>query len=82
VAEDRLVSADERIFEFFLNQLRLRRGVRIADFEPRTGLGWEAVAEPVAQLLQQGLYRLEAGRLVPTELGWRFGNEAQALFLP
>jgi len=82
LAEDRLLPAAERIFEFFLNQLRLRRGVRIADFEPRTGLGWEAVADPVEKLLRCGLYRAEADRLVPTELGWRFGNEAQALFLP
>ncbi|MDX1380922.1 MAG: radical SAM family heme chaperone HemW [Xanthomonadales bacterium] len=82
LAEDRALPPGERIFEFFLNQLRLRDGVRITDFEPRTGVGWEAVTEPVQQLLQRGLYRAEADRLVPTELGWRFGNEAQALFLP
>ena len=82
LAEDRVLPPGERIFEFFLNQLRLRHGVRIADFEPRTGLGWDTVAAPVEQLLRRGLYRAEAGRLVPTELGWRFGNEAQALFLP
>jgi oxygen-independent coproporphyrinogen-3 oxidase len=82
LAEDRQLPPEERIFEFFLNQLRLRRGVRIADFEPRTGLVWDSVAGPVDELLRRGLYRTEADRLVPTELGWRFGNEAQILFLP
>jgi len=82
VADDRDLPAPERVFEFFLNQLRLREGVLPADFEPRTGLPWSQVAEPVARLLEKGLYREEGGRLLPTELGWRFGNECQALFLP
>ena len=82
LAEERDLPADERRFEFFLNQLRLREGVRKDQFGPRTGLGWASVAEPVAQLIAKGLYLEEPNRLVPTELGWRFGNECQALFLP
>lgn len=82
LAEDRPLPPEERIFEFFLNQLRLRRGVSRAQFEPRTGLGWDTVAERVERLLREGLYQERDDRLVPTELGWRFGNEAQAVFLP
>ena len=82
LAEDRLLPPEERVFEFFLNQLRLRRGVHKSQFEARTGLDWEVVAQRVAQLLDRGLLSEQQDWLVPTELGWRFGNETQALFLP
>ncbi len=76
------VAAAELAFEFFLNQLRLRDGVRIADFEPRTGLGWSEVEKPVSLACAKGLLEERSGHLLPTELGWRFVNETQALFLP
>jgi oxygen-independent coproporphyrinogen-3 oxidase len=82
VAENRILTAEERVFEFFLNQLRLRRGVSRAHFEARTGLGWERVAERVAEAEERGWLAWEGELLAPTELGWRFGNEVQALFLP
>jgi oxygen-independent coproporphyrinogen-3 oxidase len=82
VAEDRSVPSEERVFEFFLNQLRLRRGVRKALFEARTGLAWAVVADRAAELVARGLAEDQGERLAPTELGWRFSNESQALFLP
>lgn len=81
-AEDRAVPAAERCFEFFLNQLRLRSGVRIAEFTPRTGLDWAAAEPAVNRALARGLLRRQDGRLAPTEIGWRFVNDTQALFLP
>jgi putative oxygen-independent coproporphyrinogen III oxidase len=82
LAEDRVLEPEERVFEFFLNQLRLRCGVRKSQFEPRTGLVWEVVAQRVGQLLDRGLLSEQQDWLVPTELGWRFSNESQAAFLP
>lgn len=82
VAEDRLVPPDERVFEFFLNQFRLRRGVRKSQFEGRTGVAWTSVAPRVDALLLKGLAVDEGDWLTPTELGWRFSNESQAIFLP
>lgn len=82
LAEDRWVTDEERAFEFFLNQLRLRRGVQKSQFEARTGLDWAFVSQRVDELLSRGLAVEEEGRLVPTELGWRFSNESQAIFLP
>lgn len=81
-AEDRVIDAAERTFEFFLNQLRLRDGVRIGDFGPRTGLDWSAAEPAVAAAVERGLLERRDGRLVPTDTGWRFVNETQALFLP
>jgi len=81
-AEKRDVSKSERCFEFFLNQLRLRGGVHVDDFTPRTGLDWSFASENVARAEQRGLLAMQANRLVPTELGWRFINEIQQMFLP
>lgn len=81
-AEDRVVPEQERCFEFFLNQLRLRAGVHIKDFGPRTGLCWSMVSASVSGAQDRGLLKQLGQMLVPTDLGWRFVNETQALFLP
>jgi putative oxygen-independent coproporphyrinogen III oxidase len=82
LAEDNPLQPEERVFEFFLNQLRLRDGVKKEQFEPRTGVGWAEVSERVQLAVEKGLLRDENGVLAPTGLGWRFSNEIQALFLP
>ena len=76
---------EARIFEFFLNQLRLKQGVRVSDFGPRTGLDTD-VAEPmVSSAIERGLLvarESDSGPVWrPTELGWRFVNETQQMFL-
>jgi oxygen-independent coproporphyrinogen-3 oxidase len=82
LADDRILPAAERLFEFFLNQLRLRKGVRKTQFEARTGLPWVEAEPAVRKLIAKGLAVEVQDRLVPTELGWRFSNESQAIFLP
>ncbi len=82
LAEDKNLEPSERVFEFFLNQLRLRGGVRKSQFEPRTGVAWADVSRPVGRAIEKGLLKDENGVLAPTSLGWRFSNEIQALFLP
>jgi oxygen-independent coproporphyrinogen-3 oxidase len=82
LAEKRLLTQDERVFEFFLNQLRLKQGVHIDDFGPRTGLQWKFVETPVQKAIDTGLLEIVEKRLRPTILGWRFVNEVQQMFLP
>jgi len=82
IADDRPIEPADRVFEFFLNQLRLIDGVRKDQFEPRTGVAWDEVSGPVSQAIEKGLLKDENGVLAPTDLGWRFSNEIQALFLP
>ena len=72
----------ELVFEFFLNQLRLKQGVSVGDFSPRTGLPWNAAEARVQKALDKGLLEAVNERLRPTELGWRFVNDIQQLFLP
>ncbi len=82
LAEDRLLEPEERVFEFFLNQLRFREGVRKSQFSARTGVDWNRVSARVEEAVGNGLLLDDDGLLKPTELGWRFNNEIQAIFLP
>jgi oxygen-independent coproporphyrinogen-3 oxidase len=82
VVEDKALSPGERVFEFFLNQLRLRDGVLKSQLQPRTGVAWSEVSGRVQIAVEKGLLRDQDDVLSPTELGWRFNNEIQALFLP
>jgi oxygen-independent coproporphyrinogen-3 oxidase len=80
--EDRLINEEERVFEFFLNQLRLYDGVLKEQFAPRTGVAWGRVSERVENAVNKGLLTDNNAVLKPTALGWRFTNETQAMFLP
>ena len=82
LAEKRFLSHDELVFEFFLNQLRLKQGVHVDDFSARTGLPWRTVGQRVQEAVDKGLLEREGRRLRPTSLGWRFVNDIQQIFLP
>jgi oxygen-independent coproporphyrinogen-3 oxidase len=74
----------ERVFEFCLNALRLREGFSAAAFHAATGLPVQALSPGLERALARGLIEeCEAGAgWRPTDLGQRFLNELQALFLP
>ena len=61
---------------------RLRGGGLKDGGESRAGVGWNGVAEKVGVASEKGLLKEDNKLLSPTELGWRFGNEVQAIFLP
>ena len=82
LAEQRLLNSEELVFEFFLNQLRLKHGVYIDDFSPRTGLCWQVVEARVQQAIEKLWLERCQQRLKPTGLGWRFVNDIQQIFLP
>ncbi|HEY8540519.1 MAG TPA: radical SAM family heme chaperone HemW [Steroidobacteraceae bacterium] len=80
--ERRVVAADELAFEFMLNALRLRSGFSAAQFSARTGLGLDMIREPLERAVAQRLLIQEGDRWWPTERGYLFLNDLQALFLP
>jgi oxygen-independent coproporphyrinogen-3 oxidase len=82
VEETRAVPAADLPFEFCLNALRLNEGFDRAEFESRTGQPWSVVGSTVAAAEARGLLAQAAGgRWGPTELGQRFLNDLQAMFL-
>jgi len=83
VDEVREVTAADLAFEFCLNALRLREGFDSESFESRTGQPWSTIAATVASAEARGLLAAgPEGRWAPTELGARFLNDLQAMFLP
>ncbi len=82
IAENRLIEGSERVFEFFLNRLRLREGLSPAEFSACTGLRWARVEDRVELAVNKGLLEARNERLVHTDTGWRFINDIQAMFLP
>jgi oxygen-independent coproporphyrinogen-3 oxidase len=87
LAGDAVVSADEvkraeLPFEFMLNALRLREGFELQRFMERTGLPLSSIEPALRQALEKGLIERDAARVWPTERGFDFLSDLQALFLP
>jgi putative oxygen-independent coproporphyrinogen III oxidase len=77
------LDADDILFEFMLNALRLSAGFSLACFEERTGLSRDLVRPRLLELRNRGLMREAPGASwQATELGLRFLNDLQAQFLP
>ncbi len=76
------VARKELPFEFMLNSLRLREGFELQQFMDRTGLPLSAIASGLEQGERQGLIERDALRVWPTERGFDFLSDLQALFLP
>jgi len=81
LVEQRKVPADELPFEYMLNVLRLRDGFELMRFEARTGLPRSALDSGLAAAQAKGLLVCQGEHWQPSELGWRFLNDLQALFL-
>lgn len=82
ITQRREITAEERVFEFMLNALRLREGFDEELFASRTGLALDQNLTGFAQASQRGLLENHNGRWRASDLGWRFLNDLQALFLP
>ncbi len=77
-----LAAADQIMFEFMLNALRLRDGFEFELFEQRTRLSRELLIPILAQAEQKKLIESSATGVRHTELGWSFLNDTLCLFLP
>jgi oxygen-independent coproporphyrinogen-3 oxidase len=82
VASEQEVPASDLPFEFMLNALRLREGFDLARFSERTGLPLQRLNAALAQAERQGWIERDATGLRPTERGFDFLSDLQALFLP
>ncbi|HSV81358.1 MAG TPA: radical SAM family heme chaperone HemW [Ramlibacter sp.] len=81
IAQDEEVARADLPFEFMLNALRLREGFALQDFMARTGLPMSAIEKPLREAQAKGLIERDFARVKPTEHGFDFLSELQALFL-
>lgn len=69
-------------FEYMLNALRLREGFALADFMDCTGLPLSSIEAPLREAEARGLIERDGGWVRPSERGFDFLSDLQALFLP
>ncbi|MBP6612002.1 MAG: oxygen-independent coproporphyrinogen III oxidase-like protein [Aquabacterium sp.] len=75
------VPLKSRAFEFMMNALRLKDGFELLRFAERTGLTLASIQQPLAQAEAKGLLARDLVRVWPTEKGFDFLSDLQALFL-
>jgi putative oxygen-independent coproporphyrinogen III oxidase len=81
LAQDEDVARADLPFEYMLNALRLRHGFGLRDFTERTGLAITAIAAGLQEAERKGLIERDFARVRPTERGFDFLSDLQALFL-
>jgi putative oxygen-independent coproporphyrinogen III oxidase len=81
VQEEREIGRDEMGFEFMLNTLRLREGFAPNLYAERTGLALNTIEKQLNAAEAKGLLYRDHAIIRPTELGQRFLNDLQEMFL-
>lgn len=81
IASEFDLSPTDLVFEFMLNATRLRHGFTLQLFQDNTGLPGEVLRNALKPALDKGLVAYDGQKIVPTELGFGFLNDLQALFL-
>ena len=82
VAEERLLTPQDRVLEFMMNALRLTDGVSLTDFHHRTGLATDRLQPALGRAREAGWLTADPDRLAPTPRGLDFLNDLLELFLP
>ena len=79
--ENREIPAKDLPFEFMLNALRLKDGVDTSTFSERTGLPLSVISKGLDEASKKGLLDENPSRLKATEMGIRYLNNLQEMFL-
>jgi oxygen-independent coproporphyrinogen-3 oxidase len=79
--ESRDVSVKDLPFEFMLNTLRLTDGVETKTFSERTGLPLHVISKSLEKASKKGLLDDNPRALKATDLGLRYLNNLQEMFL-
>jgi putative oxygen-independent coproporphyrinogen III oxidase len=81
IQEEVEIGRAELDFEFMLNALRLTEGVEANLFAERTGLALNTIEKTLNQAEAKGLLYRDHKIIKPTDLGQRFLNDLQQMFL-
>lgn len=76
------IKLTELPLEFLMNQLRLKQGFSVAQFEARTGLGFDSLAPALQAALQEQLLVCSDGLYRCTPQGWHFLDAILEKFIP
>ncbi|GAA4652011.1 radical SAM family heme chaperone HemW [Kistimonas scapharcae] len=79
-AGNRVLIKEDLPLEFMMNALRLHHGVDIDYFGSRTGIPYHEISEPIEHAIELGLITIKNKKILPTDKGSLFLNDALALF--
>ncbi|MBB3212168.1 oxygen-independent coproporphyrinogen-3 oxidase [Herbaspirillum sp. Sphag1AN] len=81
VQEESEITREALGFEFMLNALRLTEGFPVNLFAERTGMGLNTIEAALNEAEVKGLLHRDHRQIRPSELGRRFLNDLQEMFL-
>ena len=73
--------ADDLIFEFMLNALRLKQGFASSLMQERTGIDRDKFEPFIKKAAKDGLLQCENGLIIPSESGYRYLNNLVSYFI-
>ncbi len=76
-----LIKPDELPLEFMMNQLRLRQGFHLTEYQNRTGQPADKLEPALSHCVERGLLKLEEQRVFCSDKGWDFLDEVLAQFV-
>ena len=79
--EQRVLSEQDIVFEFMLNALRLKDGIRLDTFTRRTGKTLASIEPLLSKACELGLLNVDSFSLKPTHKGWCYLNDLMEIFL-
>jgi oxygen-independent coproporphyrinogen-3 oxidase len=82
IVKEEEISRADLPFEYMLNALRLPEGFALQAFSERTGLAVTAIQKALVEAETKGLITRSAVQVTPTEKGFDFLSDLQAMFLP
>jgi len=81
ITQNEEVSREDLPFEYMLNALRLKEGFSLTDYMARTGLAMTSIQKGLANAEAKQLIARDLNKVWPTERGFDFLSDLQALFL-
>jgi putative oxygen-independent coproporphyrinogen III oxidase len=82
VTQHNEIARQDLPFEFMLNAFRLKEGFALSDYMERTGLAMTSLQKGLQEAERLGLIERDLSRVWPTQRGFDFLSDLQALFLP
>ena len=82
VTQHNEIARQDLPFEFMLNAFRLKDGFALTDYMERTGLAMTSLQKGLQEAERLGLVERDFSRVWPTQRGFDFLSDLQALFLP
>jgi putative oxygen-independent coproporphyrinogen III oxidase len=79
--EQHVLTESEIIFEFMLNNLRLKDGFLIKDFVNKTGCSIDDIKDRLNIAVHKNLLKITTHKIKPTVMGRKFLNDLQELFI-